>query len=80
MTLSFLYQTNSMLLYVFFKDSDCNSVDCFESEELRAKGGTVGREGNNNMREAAEEKGRLFYSPDGGYIFCDNWTRVIKMC
>lgn len=55
-------------------------MDCFESGQPRAKGGSAVREGNNNMREVGEEKGRLFYSPDGGYIFCDNWTRVIKMC
>lgn len=40
-----------------------------------------GTEGSNNIREAGEERRScLFYSPDGGFIFCDNWTRVIKMC
>lgn len=55
-------------------------MDCFESGQPRAKDGTAGNEGSNNMREAGEEKGRPFYIPDGGYIFCDNSTRVIKMC
>lgn len=55
-------------------------MDCFEPGQPRAMGGTAGSEGSNNMRETREEKGRPFYSPDGGYIFCDNWTRVIKMC
>lgn len=55
-------------------------MDCFEPGQPRVIGRTTGSEGSNNMREAREEKGRPFYSPDGGYIFCDNWTRVIKMC
>lgn len=52
--------------------TQCGREACFGDE---------GGDGKCGFREAAQERrSRPIHSPAGGYILCDKWTRVIKMC